>query len=467
MILGSKLIQPALGGVLSLVFAALALSALGIACGTGASPPPIATVPPPTSVAQAPVVAPTATVIPAAAVAPANVPPTFEFPATRTPRPTPTPIPRADGDMTQAVLFNHTATLLEDGRVLVTGGQTRATDGVYPPLPPRPGVVSAEIYDPSTGRWSPTSPMSDPRTHHDAVMLEDGKVLVSGGLTDEFTLDGTTGDPDYVFAVASAEVYDPSTETWSGVGEMPEETVDFIGTQNNRPAIMLEMLKNGKVLAVGGLGPSAALFDVSSGKWAASGEASSPVHKTRQWHTSTLVGNGKVLYIGGWTGSAVMDSVELYDPLTGSSSPTGGMIGGGLRPTAAVLPDGRVLVTGGYSRASAEVYDPLSSTWSETGAMATPRMDHTITLLRDGRVLVVGGSLSTVTEIYDPSTGVWSKASDLLEPRVGHTATLLRDGRVLVAGGASGTGRQPFPSTSAEVYDPVADTWTLSTEAAR
>ncbi len=369
--------------------------------------------------------------------------------------------------MTQAVLYDHTATLLEDGRVLVIGGQTRATDGAYPPLPPPPGVVSAEIYDPSTGRWSPTSPMSNSRTHHDAVMLEDGRVLVAGGLTDEFTLDGATGDPHYVFPIASAEVYDPSTEMWSGVGDMPEETVDLIGTQNNSPAVMLEMLEEGKVLAVGGLGPSAALFDASSGRWAAAGEALSPEHRTRQWHTSIVLRNGRVLYIGGWTGSVSMNSVELYDPLEGSSSSTGSMIVSRLGPTAAVLPDGTVLVTGSWSRASAEIYYPLSETWSEAEEMAMSRMDHTMTVLRDGRVLVVGGALTRKTEIYDPSTGTWSEAADLLEPRVGQTATLLDDGRVLVAGGATGSGSQPFPTTSAEVYDPADDTWTASTEAAR
>ncbi len=76
-----------------------------------------------------------------------------------------------------------------------------------------------------------------------------------------------------------------------------------------------------------------------------------------------------------------------------------------------------------------------------------------------------GGGNST--EIYDPSRGIWSKAADTIEDREEHTATLLKDGRVLVVGGASGTNGQPFPTTSAAVYDPVADTWTPSTQAAR
>ena len=224
--------------------------------------------------------------------------------------------------MTQAVLYNHTATLLEDGRVLVTGGQTSRRSSQFS-LPP--AVASAEIYDPSTGRWSPTRPMFDPRRHHGGVLLEDGMVLVSGGLTEEFTTHVENAEVDYVFPIASAEVYDPSTETWSRVSDMPEETVDFVGTQNNLPAILLDMLENGKVLAAGGLGPSAALYNASSGTWDSAGEVTSDDYRTRDWHTSALLGDGKVLYIGGWTGSAAMDSVDLYNPLTGSVSSTGSM----------------------------------------------------------------------------------------------------------------------------------------------
>ena len=318
---------------------------LGIACGTGASPSPDVTAEPKPTVAPALTVTPLPTPPPAAAVAPAQAPASvFEFPATRTPLPTPTPIPRAEGDMTQAVLYNHTATLLEDGRVLVTGGQTSRRSSQFS-LPP--AVASAEIYDPSTGRWSATRPMFDPRRHHGAVLLEDGMVLVSGGLTEEFTTYVENAEVDYVFPIASAEVYDPSTETWSRVSDMPEETVDFVGTQNNLPAILLDMLENGEVLAAGGLGPSAALYNASSGTWDSASEVTSDDYRTRDWHTSALLGDGKVLYIGGWTGSAAMDSVDLYNPLTGSVSSTGSMSWPRRFPSAAVLADGRVLVTGG------------------------------------------------------------------------------------------------------------------------
>ncbi len=359
--------------------------------------------------------------------------------------------------MAQPVRYKHTATLLEDGRVLVTGGYVAAR---WPPT----ALVSAEIYDPSIGRWSPTPPMFDPRRHHGAVLLEDGRVMVSGGMTDEYDLHPEDARLIWLGSIASAEVYDPSTETWSLVGGMTEEN----------GAHLLEMLENGQVLAIGGLGASAALYEPTSGTWVSAGEATSRDSETRLWDTTALLAEGKVLFIGGFDGSAHIDSVELWDLLTGLSSSTGSMIGARAASTATVLTDGRVLVTGGYggpgsgagTLASAEIYDPTSGTWSGAGEMAHSRIDHTMTVLQDGRVLVVGGG-SKATEIYDPSTGSWSKAARTIERREAHTATLLSDGRVLVAGGASGTSGREFPDTSAEVYDPATDSWTPSTEASR
>ncbi len=198
--------------------------------------------------------------------------------------------------------------------------------------------------------------------------------------------------------------------------------------------------------------------------------------------TSALLGNGKVLFVGGWDGTAFMNSAELWDPLTGSSSTADNLIAPRVVPTATLLADGRVLVIGGYGEvsgsfgplASAEIYDPSSVTWSGAGEMLTSRVGYTATVLSDGRVLVAGGASvpggvpDRATEIYDPSTGSWSRAADTIERRERYTATLLKDGRILIAGGAgtSGLGGRP-PLTSAEVYDPATDTWTPSTEAAR
>ena len=465
---GDDLIQRSLRSVSYLTSAAFAVAVLGIACATAeeASPSETPAAAPPAAAAAVPTVAPAA-LAPPAAVAPAQAPASiFVMP---TPRPTRTPIPRTVGDMTQPVLYGHTATLLEDGRVLVTGGQARVT-GSLPPLPA--AVVSAEIYDPATGHWSPTGQMFDPRRHHGAVLLEDGRVLVSGGMTDEFDLSPANAGVSWVGSIPSAEIYDPAIETWSLVGDMPEDK----GRHTLIP------MKDGNVLAIGGVGPSAALFDSASGSWAPGGESTI----VRDWDRGILLPNGKVLVPGGseprwdvhhWDSADrfpvfATSSAELYDPLTGSWSTMNSMSEPRAIPSATVLGDGRVLVTGGFgnfgdSLDSAEIYDPSSGSWSGVGKMATTRVGHTATSLSDGRVLVVGGRSNQRPEIFDPPTSGWSKAARTIDDREGHTATLLDDGRVLVAGGASGTSGRQFPITSAEVYDPATGTWTPSTEAAR
>src|SRR5450759_3060489 len=125
--------------------------------------------------------------------------------------------------------------------------------------------------------------------------------------------------------------------------------------------------------------------------------------------------------------------------------------------TATLLPDGKVLVAGGTDSnnvlgsnsalASAELYDPSSGSWTTTGNMSTPRMFQTATLLPDGKVLVAGGTADpggdtggggpplASAELYDPSNGSWTATGNMPTPRQFHTATLLPDGKVLVAGG--------------------------------
>lgn len=129
--------------------------------------------------------------------------------------------------------------------------------------------------------------------------------------------------------------------------------------------------------------------------------------------------------------------------------------------TATLLPDGRVLVSGGSRNngatlASAELYDPATGVWTATGSLATRREHHTATLLPDGRVLVSGGNLDNrgtpvgSAELYDPATGVWTPTNfQMAAARTAHTATLLPDGKVLVSGGYDASGNA---IASAELY---------------
>jgi Kelch motif/Galactose oxidase, central domain len=197
---------------------------------------------------------------------------------------------------------------------------------------------------------------------------------------------------------------------------------------------------------------------------AASGEFWSPAGSlaiSRVDHTSTLLPNGKVLVTGGGVGATA--TAELYDPVANSWSAAASMTAPRANHTATLLPSGKVLVVGGYQVTSAELYDPLTDTWATTGSPASTRQYHTATLLATGEVLIAGGESASggasqyvaVSELYDPTTGSWTSTGALSHPRVYHTATLLASGEVLIAGGiGSGT------LASAEIYDPAAGVWT-------
>ena len=184
--------------------------------------------------------------------------------------------------------------------------------------------------------------------------------------------------------------------------------------------------------------------------------------------TATLLPNGKVLLIGGATGT----SAYLYDPLLASYQAVPSMPAGQVASTATLLGNGKVLVTG---KGTAVLYDPGTGSFSNTGSLLTPRTSHTATLLRDGRVLILGGfdedadfnddSLSSA-EIYDPGTGQFTATGNLVEPRVGHQATVLPSGMVLVTGGLLNDPPNSMVDrmATAELYDPATGTFALTGE---
>jgi hypothetical protein len=163
-------------------------------------------------------------------------------------------------------------------------------------------------------------------------------------------------------------------------------------------------------------------------------------------HTATLLPNGLLLVAGGYNYSYIASS-ELYNPATGTWATTGSLNTARQNHTATLLPNGLVLVAGGNDEggelASCELYNPATGTWTTTGSLNNAREGHTATLLPNGLVLVVAGVYLyngsgfplIICELYNPATGIWTTIASLSTARDGHTATLLPNGLVLVAGG--------------------------------
>ena len=342
------------------------------------------------------------------------------------------------GSLAQA-RAHHTATLLTDGRVLVVGGENGNGNT----------FTSAELFDPARGTWTATGSLNTDRADHTATLLPDGRVLVAGGR-------------EFFYALASAELYDPATGSWTPTGGLAIRRRNHTAT----------LLPDGRVLVAGGSqeSPSGSgdfsvaseeLYDPASGTWTSTGNLVTP----RDGHTATLLPSGKLLVAGGQRSDffhrTVLSSAELYDPASGIWTSTGSLAAARIAHTATLLPDGHVLAAAGTGGgpASAELYDEATGTWRTTGSLAGARAGHTATILPDNKVLVAGGfgaglpigSLASA-ELYDPASGTWTRTGSLLTGREDHTATLLPNGLVLVAAGAVRHVNGPTYLASAELY---------------
>jgi hypothetical protein len=339
----------------------------------------------------------------------------------------------------------HTATLLPDSKVLVAYG---SNSSAYTNATGYVGLSSIEVYDAGAGTFTEIVGDSGAGIFgHTATLMQNGTVLIAGGFANSvWDYSGSTSDN-------GAGLYDSVTGVFSVTGNMTA----------NRGGHTATLLANGKVLVTGGADQdptgtglaSAELYDPSTSTFTQTGSMA----VGRFLHTATLLQNGKVLIAGGalTSTSAPVATAELYDPVTGSFTMTGAMATAREQHTATLLADGKVLIVGGTTAtgagdllptASVEVYDPSTGSFSVIGSMAEARSLHTATLLPSGNVLVAGGGVENSTaELYDPATGSFSITGGMEIGRSGHTATLLQNGSVLVAGGGIFAGL-----ASAELY---------------
>jgi len=392
----------------------------------------------------------------------------------------------------QAWRFGHTATLLQDGRVLIVGG--RMNTGI---------LASTEIYDPVSGYFTLSDTLTTGRNSHTATLLNDGRVLIAGGgpgvgVTDTFQvwdsgtfdLEGVMKDPrastmasllsDGTVLIAgghdgagwleTAEVFDPVSGTFSyTVGNM----------KLARGAHASIRLPSGEVLIAGGvrgfvfspvLLSEAEIYDPITQTFA----LTDVLNIARSGPRATRLTDGRVLLVGGWeffgAGSVPSAAAEIYDygDLEGFFK-TGSMGTARYELGATLLANGEVLVAGGAQTnpsppptilTTAERYDPIAGTFRPTGNLNQARYGFAETLLADGKVLIVGGLAGGAPgagEVYDPNTGVFTPTSGISNAHLMPTATLLPSGKVLVFGAG---GICPSPFAHAELFDPVSTTFT-------
>lgn len=441
-----------------------------------------------------------------------------------------------------ATRTGHTATLLNSGKVLIAGGNAT--------------IAAGELYDPSAGTFGPTLNMTAFRFNHTATLLPNGKVLLAGGSPtvagspvntaevydpagNSFTATGNTlsvarknhtatalilGNSGQVSLIGgtdtagnsinSTETYDSASNTFTANTTGPYATarhtatlLPYVGTvlitggrasngssldtmqsdsgsfailSEPRAAHTATVLADGRVLIAGGVDSanspisSADLYDPNlyilqypifvDGAFFATGNMTS----VRFGHTATLLPNGKVLIAGGFGCSGEGQTAELYDGTF--TATTGTLVVARAKQTATLLPNGKVLLAAGEDPCSstplnsAELFDPVTQTFTATGPLPAARSSHTATLLANGKVLIAGGrpavGLTSVAQavLYDPDSGTFSATGNMVTPRENHTATLLPNGKVLIAGGNDETNTL----FTAELYNPASGTFSAS-----
>lgn len=298
-----------------------------------------------------------------------------------------------------------------------------------------PTNVTATLGGTATGAGMATA-----RQFPGSVVMQNGKVLIVGGTT-------PTGD------LNSADIFDPSTNTFTATGSMTYRRV--------RP--YAAVLSSGKVIVMGGTNGGVPIlpyeiYDPTTGLFTVSGAMLS----NRANPAYTVMADGRILITGGGSVSnALGKSAEIYSPVTGLSTASAGvMTDGRAAHTSTLLQNGQVLVAGGNGIASADLYNPITDSFAATGPMALARINYNARLLPTGNVMILGGSntgtVTAQTELYDPGAGTFSAGPPMTVPRQNFITTQLNSNKYFIAGNST------TATTSADIYDPATNTVTVS-----
>lgn len=323
---------------------------------------------------------------------------------------------------------SHTFTALADGRGLVAGGKPSLLAGA---------LASSEIYDPAANAWAPAAPMGAARADHSATLLADGRVLVVGGCA--------TGAPCNPPS-ASAEIFDPTGKHWSPAAAL--STARARHTANRLP--------DGRVIVFGGEGvcnssvcvtlASTEIYDPASNTWSPGPSMPQP----RQRATSTSLADGRVLVAGGCTSSGLPCTVQgaiVYDPVGNSFGTTGPMVLPRAEHEAVRLAGGDVLVVGGvdgggFQTLRSERFDPATNAWSAAPDSLFTHFGSAMERLPSGDVIIAGGSggsaPSRLSEVFSVAGNAWIQVGSLAAGRAYPRLARLAGGAMVLTGGADG-----------------------------
>jgi len=327
---------------------------------------------------------------------------------------------------------DHASVVMNDGNVIVTGGITGYVS---------PYSRSAEIYNDSLNIWNLTDSMHYQRGNQKMVLLKDGRILVIGG-----------------YNQYSCEIYDPVNSTW--------EITDSLNYQRDW-SFTASVLENGEVIVVGGVDietnppgiytlKTCEKFDPTLEEWT----IIDSLELERKGHTATILNDGRLLISGGDNSLGSIAHCEVFNPITGQWSLTDSLSIKRGNHSAVLLPNGKVLVTGGGNLDSlyiftCELFDPAMENWDIVGVTSFPHHSHTSILLADSLVLLAGGVIAPASwEIFNPKTFSSMCVSTLPFQKYESTIHLLHDGRVISIGGWTYDGMWVLPTATCLMYYP-------------